>query len=72
MSLRLLAPAARVDAPVLVLYEGEAWRRVAWAVTSGPASVSAITDYTDETGRAGAILTPSGTGSVTVEVTAGA
>jgi hypothetical protein len=72
MSLTLMTAEPRVGSAALIVYTGTASRRVDWAVTAGTATIDPITGYTDATGRAGALLTPGATGSITVEVTAGA
>lgn len=71
MSIELLS-SARQGQQTLVLYRGTPNRRVAWALT-GTGTLVPLTNYTDVTGQAAALLTPGlSTTSLTIEVTAGA
>lgn len=60
------------DGTALLVYQGQPNRSVNWTIT-GSGSITALSNATDETGRAGAKYTPGTPNtSVLVEVTAGA
>jgi hypothetical protein len=63
MSINLLSGFAREGASVIVLYAGYPNRRVTWTL-DGAGSLSPLTDYTDASGRAGAVLTPDTAGDL--------
>ncbi|WP_143083355.1 hypothetical protein [Nitrosomonas communis] len=60
------------DATALLVYQGQPNRTVSWNLI-GSGSVMPLSNYTDVTGKAGALYQPGTIGdTVTVEVTAGA
>jgi hypothetical protein len=54
----------------LVVLTGPANRAVSWSLV-GAGTLTPITDYTDDQGRAAAKFVPAGAGNVTIEATYG-
>lgn len=54
----------------LVVLTGPANRAVTWSLI-GPGSLTPITEYTDDQGRAAASYLPAGAGSATIQATYG-
>jgi hypothetical protein len=60
-----------LGATCLVAYQGTPWVSVLWLVT-GPGTVDALSSHTDERGVAYCKVSPTGLGTINVQVVAGA